>query len=213
MFKQWLTEDIELTFGIEEVDNLAPLEEWLAATPDVTASQLATVADTHRLALRFVPNWNEEELKLFMISRLLNAVGFNEMAYRAWAEQPLEITTQDITARGNVDFLVAAGKSRPRAPYFLLQEYMPENKTVYDARGQLVIAMLAAYRKNVEAGMAEPIYGSYVLGRFWFFVVVVDNRYAVSLAYDCTKPDEIRAILNALQQVKIYIEHRLQIPA
>ena len=211
--EQWESEDVEIVFGITEVTELPLLENWLKAEPELTQSQLQTVADTHEEAKRYVNYWNEEELKLFLISRLLNAVGFNAEGYRAYAEQSLEVVEGEVTARGNVDFMVAAGKGRPKAPYFLLQEYKPERKALYDARGQLLIAMQAAKRRNEAKGLTQPIYGTYVIGRFWFFVILNGDSYAVSLAYDSTRPEQLRTVFNALAQVKIYIEQLLQEPA
>ena len=212
-FKKWRAEEVEQAFGIVEVEELTELEQWVAAKPALTPRQVEELHATHAKARRFVPNWNEEELKLFLIGRLLNAVDFNEFEYRAFAEQQLELTAGNIGARGLVDFLVANGKQTPQAPYFLLQEYKPVNKTIYDPKGQLIVAMVAAQKRNEAAGLDQPVYGAYVIGRLWFFVVLTGSRYAVSLAYDCTREDQIAIVLNALQQVKIYIEELLQTPA
>ena len=212
-FKKWRAEEVERDFGISEVDQLNELEAWVSAQPELTDRQLEELDAVHSKARRFVPNWNEEELKLFLISRLLNVVDFNEQAYRAFAEQQIGFSKGTIGARGFVDFLVAHGKQTPQAPYFLLQEYKPENKTTYDALGQLLVAMAVAQRLNEESGFMQPIYGAFVIGRLWFFVTLVDKRYAVSLAYDCTRKDQITVVLNALQQVKIYIEESLQTSA
>ena len=47
-----------------------------------------------------------------------------------------------------------------------------------------------------------PIHGCYVVGRFWFFVILDENKYSVSLAYDATKIDELKEIFAILTELK-----------
>ena len=53
--------------------------------------------------------------------------------------------------------------------------------------------------------MTQPVYGSYVIGRWWFFVVLNGSEYTISRAFDCTLPDGVAAIFRALLEVKVYI--------
>ena len=50
-----------------------------------------------------------------------------------------------------------------------------------------------------------PIYGAYIVGRHWYFVVLENETYAESLAYDATK-DEIFDIFEILRHAKDIIE-------
>lgn len=52
--------------------------------------------------------------------------------------------------------------------------------------------------------ITHPIYGTYVIGRHWYFVVLDKDEYAVSLAYDTTK-NEIKDIFYILQRAKTII--------
>lgn len=54
-----------------------------------------------------------------------------------------------------------------------------------------------------------PVYGCYVMGRFWFFVVLYGNEYAVSDAYTATQ-DDIFQIVSILRAVKVKIEERIK---
>ena len=65
--------------------------------------------------------------------------------------------------------------------------------------------MLAARIANEERGLTQPIYGTYVIGRFWFFVLLNGAEYTISRAYDCTLVDGIQVIISALVEVKAYI--------
>jgi hypothetical protein len=58
--------------------------------------------------------------------------------------------------------------------------------------------MLAARALNKSA---YPIYGCYVVGRNWFFVVLEEAIYAESLAFDATQ-DDIFQIFTILRNAK-----------
>lgn len=82
--------------------------------------------------------------------------------------------------------MLAKGKVIPKIPYFCLHEYKQENRRSNDPLGQLLIGMVAAQAKNT----AElPIYGCYVSGRNWFFVLLEGDKYCVSDAYVATSED------------------------
>jgi len=70
----------------------------------------------------------------------------------------------------------------------------------------LSIEMVAAQRANPYT---HPIYGSYIIGSHWYFVLLDGLVYAESLAYDATK-DEIMAIVGILRQTKDIIDRLLQ---
>ena len=50
-----------------------------------------------------------------------------------------------------------------------------------------------------------PLYGCYVIGRNWFFMVLQGTEYAVSNALNASD-DDIYQIIAILRQVKTYIE-------
>ena len=81
----------------------------------------------------------------------------------------------------------------PEQPYFFLHEHKKEADSSGDPLGQLLISMLAAQLLNQKE---HPLYGSYIIGRLWFFVLLHQDEYAVSLAYDATqKIDDIFRVL------------------
>lgn len=57
------------------------------------------------------------------------------------------------------------------------------------------------YAQQLNEG-AFALYGSYVVGRNWFFVVLDDDQYAVSNAYNVTEEDIYHAysILEEIRQ-------------
>ena len=82
--------------------------------------------------------------------------------------------------------MLARGKQIPKLPHFFLHEYKPEKNRDNDPIGQLLIAMVAAQTLNADN---QPIYGIYVNGRNWFFVVLDAKEYTVSNAYNITSDD------------------------
>jgi len=62
--------------------------------------------------------------------------------------------------------------------------------------------MVAAQKLNQHQ---HPIYGAYIIGRHWYFVILEASSYTESLAYDATK-DDIINIFCILRQTKALIE-------
>ncbi len=63
---------------------------------------------------------------------------------------------------------------------------------------------------NCQPSFAHiAIYGAYIIGRHWYFVLLDGRVYAESLAYDATK-DEIIAIVGILRQTKDIIDGLIQ---
>ena len=204
-FKNWRAQEVETAFGIKRVKRSALLDRWLAAQPEYGKYDSITVERLRQDAEDNIDSWNEAALKFFFIGPIVSLVNFNEEDYHGFLEQTLYVENDQARARGNVDFLVATGRDIPASPFYLLHEYKPESTTILDPKGQLIIAMLAARIANEEAGLVQPIYGSYVIGRLWFFVILNGNEYTISRAFDCTLPDGVDAIYRALLEVKSYI--------
>jgi hypothetical protein len=107
----------------------------------------------------------------------------------------------DIKLTGRVDFVLATGKTKPIQPFFFLHEYKKERGSDNDPRAQLLVEMLAARELN-QTGY--PLYGCYVVGRNWFFVVLDGNEYSESLEYSAVQ-DDIFQIFSILREAKAII--------
>lgn len=66
--------------------------------------------------------------------------------------------------------------------------------------------MLATQQLNPKD---KPIYGAYVIGRNWFFVILDGTDYCISNNFSATHEDELQAIFGALLNLKIIIEKEL----
>ena len=209
-FEQWLYEEVELAFGLERIEDLPALSEWL--TVRNTLPLIAPI-EKLRLSLRKnVENWNEDEMKTIFINPFLFYFDFYEPPhYRVFTQRLFTLQTPEVEASGRVEWFVATGKQTPKKPFFFLQEFKPEKNGGNDPLGQLLIAMVDAQIMNNNP--EQILYGCYNIGRFWFFVVLTGKEYAVSRAYDATQTDDLTDMVAILQKVKVYIHQQLGLPA
>jgi hypothetical protein len=205
-FESWETQDVEIAFGIEQLRSMPLLESWLQSTTNLEQHQ-ENIAEFLRLKLLDNADfWNEDELKLQFIAPLLLIIDYTIPHCKIFSQRQISATINNIEIGGRVDFVLAKGKQKPMKPYFFIHEYKQETKKgSSDPKGQLLAEMLVAQVRN-EATM--PIYGCYVLGRSWFFMVLQGKEYAVSRAYDASQAD-IYAVIAMLRKVKEYVQNLL----
>lgn len=205
-FDSWNYEEVEDAFGLISDDNLPSLASWLEGGTDVTFKanevQHIMLEQYKKQLLQQAKNWNEDELKFFFIGPLLTLIDFNTEHFKPYTQRSLSISKNGIETSGKVDFLIAKGKVLPKIPYFCLHEYKQENRWDNDPLGQLLIGMVAAQAKNE---IDIPIFGTYVSGRNWFFVVLEGNKYACSDAYVASS-DDIYTIYAILRKCKHLID-------
>jgi len=201
-FDSWKYEEVEDTFGIKEVDSLPLLEEWIAATFSVNEYLRAGLDRLKNKLKKKAKAWNEDELKMFFIAPLLEEVELETEYFQPFTQRNFSSTINDIEIGGRVDFVIAAGKRRPKVPYFCLHEYKQEENPKGDALGQLLIAMLVAQTINEKE---IPILGVYIIGRNWFFVILNGKEYAVSNEYNASDDDifQIFAILQKSKEIML----------
>jgi hypothetical protein len=203
-FENWNAEELELTYGIREVENHPFLDAWLSAKFEMTERQRDTLNDLQYVLKKNVDAWNEDEVKFFFIGPLVALVNFMSDTFKAFTQRALSAKIIDVNGvetqlSGKVDMMVATGKENPRQPFFFVHEYKQEKRRETDPKGQLLATMLAAQKNN--KGKEFPILGSYVIGRLWFFVVLDGNNYARSLAFDASR-DALYDIFSLLQFAK-----------
>jgi hypothetical protein len=213
-FERWKYEEVELTFGTERVKSIPALAHWLEADEPADDYETKTLNRYYDQLVRKVEAWNEDELKFFFLSNIITLVDFSKpkvyssFTQRTVATKRPDIQGKDVDLRGRIEFFVALGEQIPRHPFFFLHEYKPLNKTTpSDPLGQLLIAMLATQTLNQ---IEHPLYGTYVRGSSWQFVVLENNQYAVSKSFDALEEDELFKIFSILKRCKSYIENWLE---
>lgn len=197
-FETWEYEEVETVFGLKRVFELPALTNWLATsveTIDDTIKQYVAI-----IQKRLIVNadaWNEDELKMFFIAPLLSQMPLEIDDFKPFTQRTLtaKFPELDLVISGKIEFVIARGKQRPKQPYFFLHEYKQERRRENDPLGQLLISMVAARHTNETK---TPLYGCFVVGRDWFFVVLDEQTYGVSLACDATKNHELYQIVAML---------------
>ena len=70
--------------------------------------------------------------------------------------------------------------------------------------------MLVAREQNKEhnKGIEKPIYGLYIVGLIWNFIILNGNEYCVSRDYNASK-QEIFDIFRIMKNIKVIIQTKL----
>jgi hypothetical protein len=195
-------EDLQQIVDIEEKIDFSLFKNWFHFEYDIsndTKTFLNQLISKNRL---FFDDYLEEELKAKFLIPILNQVDFVTNDCRDWYERPLKIKLNHIELSGNVDFMVAKGRSKPIVPYFFIQEFK-KLLTPSNPKYQLVAQMLVALNLN----QSKVIKGAFVIGKYWNFVILkktTNNKYVyfVSEDFDSSKIVDLEAIYKNLIFVK-----------
>jgi len=203
-FKEWTMARLDQTFGLRQVRDCSCLRDWLeypAKISDLERQMLMIFREKLRLN---VDDWNEAELSQNFIGPVFALTDFTTDKFNHFAERPLSGIVDGIEMGGKPDGMIASGHREPRKPYFCFQEYKREKDNEGDPAAQTLAAMLVA-REISERKI--PIYGAYVRGRFWFFMVLKYRAYSISDAYVATRDDlfDLFGILRHLKQMLLSV--------
>lgn len=200
-FEQWETQDIEIALDFKQIWESILLDDWLAAQTEFNAIERQQIEKVRKRILQFADYWNEDELKLQAISIILDIVDYQIADYNIFSQRYLSSKINDIEIGGRVDFMLAKGRQKPITPYFFIHEYKQERKGTSDPKGQLLAELAVAQVCN---DYKFPMYGCYIVGRNWFFMILKDKEYAVSNAFNASDED-IYKIIAILRKIKDYI--------
>jgi hypothetical protein len=200
-FEQWLYEDVEQAFGLTRLFAHPLLDNLKSQTIKPTPVQSTQLEKLRTRLFEYVDSWNEDEIKFLFISPLIDIVDYKSPDYKVFTQRPMSVSYENgtKTTSGKVEFMIATGKQTPRKPFFFLHEYKQENRRDNDPLGQLLIAMVAAQIQNEDG---KPLFGCYVSGRNWFFVVLDTKEYSVSNAYNAADSAMLLQILAILFHFK-----------
>jgi hypothetical protein len=207
-FEKWKTQEVENEFGLVRYDtNVTFLQDFLS-NPVILTDDLKKDILQLRVQLRtMIEAWNEYDMSILFIGPLFNIVQSQERRiYRTFFNHSLKTILNNKEIAGRVDGMLAKGWQIPSVPLFFMQEYKAESGPNGDPLGQLLIEMVAAQALNNEP--EQTLYGCYIIGRNWFFVVLQGKDYAVSFAYDATQND-IFDIVGILKKIKKLFEIKI----
>ena len=104
--------------------------------------------------------------------------------------------------------MIATGDREPEAPFFAFTAYKRQLDPIGDPAGQTLAAMLVAQVLNQHQ---QAIYGAYVVGSDWRFMVLEGQHYTISRDY-AALTDELFAIFRSLKALKAIVIQQTEPP-
>jgi hypothetical protein len=207
-FKKWTIDGVHKAFALKRVRELSALTEWLDVKTLPNDEDKVFLKRIQTMMAEKIAAWSEEDLKMKFISHLLLVVDFDQTDdYRSFFEATLKASINNHTFTAKADMTVATGIAEPQVPFFFMQEYKKERGSDNDPLAQVLGAMVVA--QHLNNAPHRPMYGCYVIGRNWFFVVLEGRNYAVSQEYSALR-DDLFTIVEILRKLKIFIAEQLQ---
>jgi hypothetical protein len=212
-FRDCTVEMMETLFDIQQTNKSVALTSWLKKSQK---EKILTVE--RQMILRFQQSlianllgWNEQELALNFIGPLISCVQFTSKKYNLFAERQIQEIielpdNQQIRLTGKPDTLIASGHRSPKIPYFSFHEHKPETDGGGDPTGQVLAAMLVGQAKNGNTD--DPIYGCYVIGQNWYFLVLENKTYTIAPPFAATN-EEVFDIYRAIKMLKSIVEEKV----
>ncbi|MEM7535738.1 MAG: hypothetical protein AAF639_26405 [Chloroflexota bacterium] len=196
-FSQWTIDEVEKEFElIQDVDS-EKLATWLSYAIETPESHHQKLQTLRTLNATEGYSWNEVELMMNFVGPLIDLIDYRSTSLKTFYTRTISAPVGNETLSGVVDFVLANGKRVPEKPIFFLHEYKKQYESKHDPLGQLVISMVAAQLINQDE---NPLYGVYIIGRYWHFVVLDGKEYADHPGLNGAT--EIHRIYQALQYVK-----------
>ena len=197
-FEKWQWEELEEQFGLRNTPMLL-LDNWLKNEQTITSFEAQQLTPITQTFAKFYENWNEDELKMQFIAPILTLINYYDTGFMPFSQRNISAILNNCELYGRVDWMLAKGIQNPKNPYVFIHEYKPEKGRSNDPKGQLLSEMLAAQTTNDNE---KPIYGAYVTGKDWYFVVLNGINYNVSRPYQANEAHDIDIIIKALKEIK-----------
>lgn len=202
-FRECTIKFLEKTFGLDEVDELPALTAWMSMVVEITDFEKSHLL-YYRDILDFnVNDWNERELDTHFIGPVFTTVNYSGKKFNHFVQRRIEGTVNGWELFGEPDGIIASGRREPEIPYFAFQEYKKQLDPHGDPAGQVLAAMMVAQELNDNK---LPIYGCYVVGRHWYFMILEDEKFAVTDGHNATRAEQLLDIFMRLKALKQMIE-------
>jgi len=195
-------EYLEDLFGLNRLYEHLAIDEWVkkSAQVEMDEIELEFTKRLQKIAIQNFDAWNEIELLEYFVGPLLSLVNFNTAKFKIFSERKISGVVDGVELYGEPDAIIATGKYRPQLPYFCFNEYKKQEEIKGDAAGQALAPMLVAQELTEHK---FPIYGIYVVGKYWNFLVLKDKEYCISKSYvaDDKEIFDIFKMLKALKEI------------
>lgn len=225
LFSQWTRQMLYKYFGIRKKNQCQHLEEWLKANDELSDFEKQFLQFFGYRARKAIYDWKEADLRDNFIAPIVSLADFHseELVFTSFSEASLQAEYKNITLKGNVEWMTAMGINQPNTPFFFIHEYKSEEpRGNIDGRGQLLAMMLAAQVLNehpsskfkpfpgIKIDKKMPMYGSYVIGINWYFMVLKGHEFCMSKAFDITDEEELFKVFQMLKAQKRMIVERIK---
>ncbi len=207
-FREWTFDKIDDAFGTRQVFKNQTLDEWINAPYECSDYEKRYLLQLQRTLILGVNDWNEVELENKFISPLIVFTEIDNEHFCYFLERELSVTIGNYDLYGKVDGMIATGFRNPRKPFFCLNEYKRQTDPDGNPQAQALIAMIAVHHLN---DAPTPIYGCYVIGKFWHFLILEGKHYAVSKSFS-SDDNEIFDVFRILKTLKTRIEMQTGLP-
>ena len=208
---QWNEGLVMDTFGLNRLryEEVPLLTDWISAKVDLSDIDMVFLEKLRNKAELKIDSWNEEELKMNYISFIVEFADYNDedSEYNTYFERPVIAEVAGHKINIIVDFMIAQGvRDYVKKPYFCFHEYKREKKYNDDPIAQVLLAMLAAQEINKNN---KPVYGAYIIGRNWYFMILNEKKFAVTEPFSCTDKKDLFQIISILRKFKTIIKTQL----
>lgn len=203
-------------FRIKCVNKIEELNDWLTNLP-VLNKQEVELSQFYSKNVRFnISDWNKQELLMNFVGPILYIIDFTQpYQLGLFASRSIFATVEDYRIEGVADFFWSNNTCAPDLPFYGFGAVRPEI-TVGDENiiGRVLAAMLVGQAQNKAQDKDnddEVIYGCYVVGRLWYFMVLKGKEFAISKDYSATHDDDILNIVRILKALRSILFARLGI--
>ena len=205
-FRQCTATLLDRAFDLRQIFSSPTLDAWLHVEIALSEKEKGILENYQELLILNNNAWNEQELALHFIGPILGLAHFTEpYRFNLFAERRIAAVVSsdegEIELSGEPDGIIATGYREPEIPMFAFTEYKRQLDPNGDPVGQTLAAMLVAQVLNANQ---QAIYGAYVIGSDWRFMVLEGKHYTISRDYSALS-DEIFDILRILKALKAII--------
>lgn len=200
-FNDWTLDKVDEAFGTQQSFHSEALQKWLAFSYNISAYEKKYLLQLQQPLIWGGDSWNEIELENKFISPLIMFSEIDSVQFSYFLERDINVIIDDYEINGRVDGMIASGFRNPKKPFFCMKEYKRQTDPNGDPKGQCLIAMLAAQKINDNH---HPIYGCYIIGKTWCFMILEGKTYTMSNFFPADDED-IFNIYRILKGLKVNI--------
>jgi hypothetical protein len=203
-FKEWTLTKLDNTFGIKQIldTDCLFMQKWqdLSKTMEITDLERQVLIRLQKPLQWGGKGWNEYELENKFISPVFMTAEFDDRIIGYFLERNLKGVVGDYELSGIVDGMIAKGFRDPDKPFFCMHEYKRSVDNDGQPDAQALAAMLVV---QAEENGRKPVYGLYIVGLIWNFMVLNEKEYCISKNYDASNPEifDIFKMLKALKHI------------